>query len=232
MLNYEKIDKMEFEKIMKRRRMRTYIAATLMIMSLIYIAAVKSYESVVNKCYCKYLINMDSGNYDIEKLRAKREEYEKNINIQNVEYDMDSTIKSGNKPKVLVIHHTASDNLTPEMINEDHRRKGYGGIGYHFYIRRNGEVYRGRSEECIGAHTIGRNGDSIGICLEGNFEEEDLTEEEEKSLIMLSSDMIIKYNISDIIGHKDVYATLCPGKNISLEDIKERVKNEVVNISK
>lgn len=232
MLNVQKIDKIEFDKIMKRRRIRTYTAIALVVVSLIYIIVVESYQYAIRKSYCKYLINMDAGNYDIEKLKERRIKYESEIDIHDVDYEFNESIEKRNSPKSVIIHHTAADNLTPEMINEDHKHKGYGGIGYHFYIRTDGTVYRGRPEEYAGAHTIGRNFDSIGICLEGNFENDTITEEEEKALVMLSTDMIIKYNIADIIGHKDAYQTLCPGKNISLEDIRGKVEDEIVKISK
>ena len=232
MLNVQKIDKIEFKKIMKRRRIRTYIAATFIVILFIYIVGILSYRYGMNRCYLKYLINMDAGNFDIESLQNKREEYEKDMDIKNINYEMSEDIESGNKPKSLIIHHTAADDLTPERINEDHKSKGYGGIGYHFYIRKDGTIYRGRGEEYVGAHTIGRNYDSIGICLEGNFQHEELTQQQEESLIKLSTDMIIKYNISDIIGHKDEYQTLCPGENISLDVIREKVRDEILSMSK
>ena len=33
-----------------------------------------------------------------------------------------------------------------------------------------------------------------------------------KSLVKLSADMIIKYNLNDVLGHRDVYETLCQEK--------------------
>ncbi|SFU29121.1 N-acetylmuramoyl-L-alanine amidase [Clostridium sp. DSM 8431] len=230
MLNVQRLGRDEFERIMKRRRIRTCIFIVFIIMLFIYVVGVKSYEYAVNKSYCKYLINMDSGNYDIEKLREKKVSLEKQIDIKNIDYKLGNDIEVGNKPKTLIIHHTAANGLTPDNINEDHKSKGYGGIGYHFYIRKDGSIYRGRPEDYIGAHTIGRNYDSIGICVEGNFEDDVLPTEEERSLILLSADMVIKYNISDIIGHRDAYQTLCPGENISIEDIKEKVKEEILKM--
>ena len=198
----------------------------------IYVIGVISYEYGIKNEYCKFLINMDAGKVKIEKLRSKVDKYENNIGIQEVDYQISDEVEANNSPKSVIIHHTAVDNLTPENINEDHKRRGYGGIGYHFYIRKDGTVYKGREEKLEGAHTIGRNYDSIGICIEGNFEDEELNEMQEKSLVMLVTDMVIKYNISDIIGHKDEYQTLCPGKNISIEDIKQKVKDEMINLVK
>jgi len=46
--------------------------------------------------------------------------------------------------------------------------KAWKDVGYHFYIRRDGEVEVGRDEQEIGAHCYGHNANSIGICLGGN----------------------------------------------------------------
>ena len=198
----------------------------------IYVIGLIYYEYGIKNEYCKFLINMEAGNFNIQELRSKRDKYENEIGILEVNYDINNEVEVKNSPNSVIIHHTAVDNLPPESINEDHKRRGYGGIGYHFYIRKDGKVYRGREEKLEGAHTIGRNYDSIGICVEGNFEDEELNETQEKSLVMLIVDMIIKYNISDIIGHKDEYQTLCPGRNISMEDIKQKVKDELINLAK
>lgn len=40
-------------------------------------------------------------------------------------------------------------------------------IGYHYVIRRNGTVEKGRNIETIGAHVSGHNKNSVGICLVG-----------------------------------------------------------------
>lgn len=40
-------------------------------------------------------------------------------------------------------------------------------IGYHYVIRRNGVVEKGRDVEIPGAHVRGHNEDSIGVCLVG-----------------------------------------------------------------
>ena len=228
MLNVQKVGRIEFERVMKKRRLRTYSIIGIIIVLFIYLVGVFCYEYGIRRNYSKFLINMDAGNFDIEELKSKVGIYEKDMDIKEIDYDMDSDIENSNSPKSVIIHHTAVNNLTPQSINEDHKNKGYGGIGYHFYIRKDGTIYKGRDEKLVGAHAIGRNYDSIGICLEGNFEKEGMNEEQERALLMLTSDMVIKYNISDIIGHRDTYQTLCPGKNVSIEEIREKVKNEIV----
>lgn len=135
-----------------------------------------------------------------------------------------------NKPEMLIIHHTADSGITPERMNEIHIENGWAGIGYHFYIRTDGTIYRGRPENAVGAHAKKNNKNSIGIALEGNFEKDNPTEAQMKSLVKLSADMIIKYNLNDVLGHRDVYETLCPGENLSIEDLKDRISNELISI--
>ncbi|WP_310939438.1 peptidoglycan recognition family protein [Clostridium sp. SHJSY1] len=218
--------RIKFEKKMKRRRVKTYIVIGVILMLSIYtvrnVSAEKSPQENV-----EYLLTMGVGEYNIKDFQEKREEYEKSLDIKELDYKLDEDIEKDNNPTVLVYHHTAAEGLTPENINKDHKGKGWGGIGYHFYIRKNGTIYRGRPEEYIGAHAIGKNYDSIGICLEGDFEVEEPTEAQKSSLVKLSTDMIIKYNLKDAIGHRDVYETLCPGEKFPMEEIKERVRDEI-----
>ena len=71
----------------------------------------------------------------------------------------------------MVLHHRAGDG-DAEGIHKLHKDRGYSGIGYHFYVRKDGKIYQGRPIETVGAHTLGANQKSIGICFEGDFEKE------------------------------------------------------------
>lgn len=52
-----------------------------------------------------------------------------------------------------------------------HKAKGWSDIGYHFVIRRNGAIEKGRPISKTGAHVAGWNADNLGICLEGGISE-------------------------------------------------------------
>jgi len=96
---------------------------------------------------------------------------------------------------------------------------GWRDIGYHFVIRRNGVVENGRPVEQQGAHTLGQNVDSIGIVLIGGKKENEndwecnYTSCQWRALDRLCRDLVIKYGIKDISGHKDWAARGCPGFN-------------------
>jgi N-acetylmuramoyl-L-alanine amidase CwlA len=116
----------------------------------------------------------------------------------------------------IVIHHTASTaKETVEQIHNFHiNNNGWAGIGYHFYIRKDGTIYRGRPEEYIGAHCENYNSVSLGICCEGNFEIEKPTDNQLKSLSELLQHLKQKYGNVQVVGHRDLNATACPGKNL------------------
>lgn len=153
----------------------------------------------------------------------KKEVYFEKPNINEIEYNFTEKEEKRNKTEKIIFHHCAKSIWSPEDINEFHKERGFIGIGYHYYIRKDGSIYKGRSEDAIGAHTKGENYNSIGICLEGNFEIENITEEQRESLTNLSLYIINKYEIKDMKGHRYYTETLCPGKNFDEKEIKNNI---------
>lgn len=88
-----------------------------------------------------------------------------------------------------------------------------------FFVRKDGSIYRGRREEAVGAHAYGSNTDSIGICAEGNFENETMGDVQKQALKELVAYLKNKYGITKVQRHRDVNATACPGKNYPFEEI-------------
>ncbi len=128
----------------------------------------------------------------------------------------------------IVIHHSASPSATWQgtffnKINADnirqwHIEKGYGDIGYHFVIDRDGLVQAGRNLELTGAHCRAgqRNHKSIGICLSGNFQHESPTPYQMQALLILVKQLQQKYaitkNMVELHGNVVGASTLCPGR--------------------
>jgi len=80
----------------------------------------------------------------------------------------------------IIFHHSKSPDVPIETIKKWHtdkppKGKGWEDIGYHFVIRADGVIETGRPLEMIGAHAKGRNKDSIGVCLTGDFNKESPT---------------------------------------------------------
>ena len=76
------------------------------------------------------------------------------------------------KISLIVIHCSATredKELTAFDLDTMHRRRGFNGTGYHYYIRRDGTTLLTRPVERIGAHARGFNAESIGICYEGGL---------------------------------------------------------------
>ncbi len=118
--------------------------------------------------------------------------------------------------KYLIIHHSAISRTKKseqfDAINNYHKNKGWGMIGYHYLIEPSGELKKGREETTIGAHCYGHNHDSLGICLAGNFDIEYPTREQEISLSKLLETLQEKYPKAEIKHHRDFRNTHCPGK--------------------
>ena len=84
-----------------------------------------------------------------------------------------NNLKRRSSTSMVVLHHSASRDVPAAEIHALHLAKGWYGIGYHFVIRKNGSIERGRPLEMIGAHAGPEvNGHSIGICLTGDFMKE------------------------------------------------------------
>ena len=95
-------------------------------------------------------------------------------------------------------------------IRRWHKKKGWRDVGYHFVIRRNGDVELGRPLSQTGAHVKGHNKGNIGICIAGgcNAElqpEDNFTLAQRKALFGLIAALQEQFLISDenVKGHKD-----------------------------
>lgn len=113
------------------------------------------------------------------------------------------------KTNYIVIHCAATP---PDMdigaaeIDVWHKGRGFDMIGYADVIRRNGRIEEGRDVDDIGAHVLGHNAESAGICLVGgvdkkNRPENNFTEDQFKSLKRLLRFYMAKYPKAMIVGH-------------------------------
>lgn len=138
---------------------------------------------------------------------------------------------------LIVIHCSAvrpGQTSSAAQIDSWHRRRGWKmGIGYHYVVRRDGQVEPGRPEWLIGAHCLHHNRHSIGVCYEGGLDSEGRpadtrTTEQKLAMVQLLEVLHRRYPRALIVGHHDLdpqkacpciadvareYAELQPGKD-------------------
>lgn len=136
------------------------------------------------------------------------------------------SLSYGNKPNKLVLHHAEASKCTVQDIHSWHLNNGWSGIGYHYFIRKDGSVYKGRPDGAIGSHCQGSNTGSLGICFEGNYMKETMPAAQYNAGIDLIKYLRGKYGNLTIYGHKELLATECPGSKFPLADFKNLKENE------
>jgi len=131
-----------------------------------------------------------------------------------------------NTPTKIIVHHTGGSNQDPladtshhtfETVDKYHKSLGWGKIGYHYFIEKNGRVQQGRLDHETGAHTIGENNSSLGICLAGNFDATLPTVAQIESLKKLLIEKTSLYQIpaNKILPHRTFSPKTCYGKKLS-----------------
>ncbi|WP_305862506.1 N-acetylmuramoyl-L-alanine amidase [Helicobacter cholecystus] len=116
------------------------------------------------------------------------------------------------KIEKIIIHCSATppeSNIGVSEIDTWHKERGWRGCGYHYVIKRDGEIQKGRKEEEIGAHCKGFNAKSIGICLVGGVDKngkakDTKTKKQEESLKALLKELLEKFEGSVVLGHRDL----------------------------
>lgn len=121
---------------------------------------------------------------------------------------------------LIILHHQCGKGQSVEQIHAAHLKRGWAGIGYHFFIDVHGNIHEGRPIDKVGSHCAGNNTSSIGICLEGDFRTDKPTKEQIESMNELIKFLRGKVpTIKRVLNHRDLYATACP-----VIDLKAMVK--------
>ncbi len=105
-----------------------------------------------------------------------------------------------------------------DTIDTWHRQDNHWkfGIGYHYVVRRNGEIELGRPEWMVGAHCLHHNAHSIGVCYEGGLDirgqpADTRTAEQKAAMRTLLEQLHQRYPRALIVGHHDLDPTKpCP----------------------
>lgn len=126
---------------------------------------------------------------------------------------------------LIVVHCAAtrpSLDIGAKEIRQWHLDRGWQDIGYHFVIRRNGQVEDGRDIAKAGAHAAGHNQNSIGICLVGGINEsgqpaDQYTTYQHRALHDLLLQLRDRFPHTRICGHRDLpgVSKACPSFDVS-----------------
>jgi len=111
----------------------------------------------------------------------------------------------------IVIHCSATregQSFTADDIRSWHKAKGWKDIGYHFVIRLDGTVERGRDEDQPGAHVENHNSTTIGVCYVGGLDAwgkptDTRTTAQKEAMQRLVELLVKKYPTAQVVGHRD-----------------------------
>ena len=133
----------------------------------------------------------------------------------------------------IIVHHVGETNrdVSAAEIHKWHLQRGFTGIGYHYVIRKDGSIERGRPRDWVGSHCNAGddNYDSVGICVVGEFTKFQPELKQVDALTNLIADLCEIYSLrpgpDTIFGHRDRKHTTCPGTNlyIKLPSIEKKV---------
>lgn len=133
----------------------------------------------------------------------------------------------------VVVHCSALPYGTAHGIRNYHMKdRGWADIGYHYVIGNgvvgreadydetvDGRVWIGRAEGLVGAHAVGLNSVSVGVCLVGV---DRFTVKQMEMLIRLAADLRRRYGVpvENVLGHRELVSgarqgKTCPGFDVA-----------------
>ncbi len=118
---------------------------------------------------------------------------------------------TGKAIKRVFIHCTATregQDIDAATIRKWHLGQGWTDIGYHFVIRLDGSVERGRAENIPGSHVAGFNTGSIGVVYVGGLDAQGKAKDTRspaqlQAMARLVGDLVKAYPGADVLGHRD-----------------------------
>ena len=118
----------------------------------------------------------------------------------------------------IIVHCTATRerlDIGAAEIDRYHRQRGFDSIGYHYVVRLDGSIEKGRDESAVGAHCLSHNVCSIGVAYVGGLDadgkpKDTRTPAQKRSLSALLTELRRRYPGAKIHGHRDFAAKACP----------------------
>ena len=123
-----------------------------------------------------------------------------------------------NATEFIVIHHTrvADKPHTVQEVHQWHLNKTWAGIGYHYFIDQQGDIFEGRPVDTVGAHAADKTHDfnpmSVGVCFDGDFNKQEMTDRQLEASVMLLSLLSLAYGDIPLRKHDSLLpGKCCPG---------------------
>ena len=114
-----------------------------------------------------------------------------------------------------IIHCSDSEYGDVKAIREWHKQRGFKDVGYHYIIRRDGEIEIGRQLNEMGAHCKGHNKTSVGTCLIGK---NSFTYNQYAALKKLNNSLKLYFKNIEIVAHNELNnKKTCP--NFDVKDV-------------
>ena len=119
----------------------------------------------------------------------------------------------------IIVHCTATPEgraVSVAQVDAWHKERGFRCIGYHYLVGLDGTVTAGRPEQEMGAHCLGHNYESIGVCYVGGLgrvtgEPKDTrTPAQRSALRRLVEQLRDRYPGTTVHGHREFAAKACP----------------------
>jgi len=114
--------------------------------------------------------------------------------------------------KRIVVHCTATregQDVTAATIRDWHLKQGWSDIGYHYVIRLDGRVEKGRADNLVGSHVKGWNAGSLAIVYVGGLDKggkakDTRTANQKKAMKDLIARLAAEHKVTRIVGHRDL----------------------------
>ena len=138
-------------------------------------------------------------------------------------------------PEKIILHCSATPDgvsYSWDAIRRYHiEEKGWDDIGYHAGLERYGDqlvIMRGRKPWVMGAHckAAGRNRDSLGVCVVGEYDTEPPAPDVYNAAIHLLAGLCWTFHIppTSVYGHREFEsAKTCPGEQWDLNGVRRDI---------
>lgn len=126
----------------------------------------------------------------------------------------------------LIIVHCSATPAGRDVMAADirrwHKKRGFSDIGYHYVIRLDGTVETGRDISRPGAHCLGHNRDSVGVCYVGGCDSDmrpadTRTPAQRRALYNVLCGLKRRFPEARIVSHRDFAAKACPSFDATAE---------------